>query len=341
VQRFVAIFVSGLNDGSIYALVALGITLLQNATGVINFAQGDLMTLGAYVGFWFVVKEHGSQMLVYPVTLVALFAAGVVVISNTLDQIVSDKSLGSDLYFRMSLTTSQFATAADDYLFQKEGVKKLMVINTDDAAPTDGASYILADAKSRGISTQHQAVAVTATDLTEQVLAAKSSGAGAIWEWGYPTTDGLLIKTAAANGYNGDIMTFSAESAAASGLIPKSLLTNHVLSVPVNCAPEVLNTSGAQAYDSAYAAKYGKPPTSAIANEDYDAVELYKLAVEKAGTTTSKAVGSAMGTVSYNGACGLDQSDSFHNFEHSISLLNFPGGTEALADEVTNVPAQW
>jgi branched-chain amino acid transport system permease protein len=77
VERFVALVMSGLASGSIYALVALGIVLLQNATGVINFAQGDLMTLGAYVGFWFVVDQHGNQILMYLVVFVALFIAGV------------------------------------------------------------------------------------------------------------------------------------------------------------------------------------------------------------------------------------------------------------------------
>jgi len=72
VERFVSIFASGLTQGSVYALIALGIVLLQNATGVINFAQGDLMTLGAYVGFWFVVEHHGSQILMYAVVLVFL-----------------------------------------------------------------------------------------------------------------------------------------------------------------------------------------------------------------------------------------------------------------------------
>jgi branched-chain amino acid transport system permease protein len=77
VERFIAIFTSGLTQGSVYALIALGIVLLQNATGVINFAQGDLMTLGAYVGFWFVVQHHGSQILMYGVVIVLLFLAGV------------------------------------------------------------------------------------------------------------------------------------------------------------------------------------------------------------------------------------------------------------------------
>lgn len=76
-EHFVAIVISGLTQGSVYALIALGIVLLQNATGVINFAQGDLITLGAYVGFWFLAQNLGNQVLMYVVVIVAMFVAGV------------------------------------------------------------------------------------------------------------------------------------------------------------------------------------------------------------------------------------------------------------------------
>jgi branched-chain amino acid transport system permease protein len=40
---------SGVAMGSIYALVALGFVMLYNATNVINFAQGEIVALGAYL----------------------------------------------------------------------------------------------------------------------------------------------------------------------------------------------------------------------------------------------------------------------------------------------------
>ncbi|WP_328912206.1 MULTISPECIES: branched-chain amino acid ABC transporter permease [unclassified Streptomyces] len=77
-DRFVSILSSGIAQGAIYALIALGIVLLQNATGVVNFAQGDLMTLGAYVGFWLVGVHGLSQLPMFVVMLVLLFGSGVV-----------------------------------------------------------------------------------------------------------------------------------------------------------------------------------------------------------------------------------------------------------------------
>ena len=40
---------SGLTTGSIYALAALGFALIYNASGVINFAQGDFLMLGGMI----------------------------------------------------------------------------------------------------------------------------------------------------------------------------------------------------------------------------------------------------------------------------------------------------
>ena len=40
-------FASGITNGSIYALIALGFCLIQNATGLVNFAQGEFVMLGA------------------------------------------------------------------------------------------------------------------------------------------------------------------------------------------------------------------------------------------------------------------------------------------------------
>lgn len=45
--------VAGLKNGSIYALVALGFTIVYASTGAINFAQGEFFMLGGMLGVWF------------------------------------------------------------------------------------------------------------------------------------------------------------------------------------------------------------------------------------------------------------------------------------------------
>jgi len=55
-QYLLQLIISGLVVGSIYAAVALGFTIIYKATRVVNFAQGELLMVGAYVCFAFVVQ---------------------------------------------------------------------------------------------------------------------------------------------------------------------------------------------------------------------------------------------------------------------------------------------
>jgi branched-chain amino acid transport system permease protein len=55
-QYLLQLIISGLVVGSIYAAVALGFTIIYKATRVVNFAQGELLMVGAYVCYAFVVQ---------------------------------------------------------------------------------------------------------------------------------------------------------------------------------------------------------------------------------------------------------------------------------------------
>ena len=61
--------VSGLAAGGIFALVALGFVLIYKASDVINFAQGDLLMVGAYVG-WALATSGLPFPVVFLLTLV-------------------------------------------------------------------------------------------------------------------------------------------------------------------------------------------------------------------------------------------------------------------------------
>ena len=52
---FVQQLVSGVALGCVYGLIALGFVLVYKATEVVNFAQGDLMMLGGFFAFTFIV----------------------------------------------------------------------------------------------------------------------------------------------------------------------------------------------------------------------------------------------------------------------------------------------
>jgi branched-chain amino acid transport system permease protein len=54
---------NGLAVGGIYALIALGYTMVYGVLRLINFAHGELFTLGAYIGFTFLVTLGLSGVL--------------------------------------------------------------------------------------------------------------------------------------------------------------------------------------------------------------------------------------------------------------------------------------
>jgi branched-chain amino acid transport system permease protein len=58
VDTFIQLTINGLANGAILALAALGFVLIYKATGVINFAQGELLLIAAYV-IWFMLAEVG------------------------------------------------------------------------------------------------------------------------------------------------------------------------------------------------------------------------------------------------------------------------------------------
>jgi len=68
--------VSGLASGGIYGALALALVLIHRATGVINFAQGEMAMFTTYIA-WTLIENHGwSYWPAFVATLVFAFALG-------------------------------------------------------------------------------------------------------------------------------------------------------------------------------------------------------------------------------------------------------------------------
>jgi branched-chain amino acid transport system permease protein len=68
--------VAGLASGSIYAALALALVLIHRATGVINFAQGEMATFSTYIA-WTLTTNHGwAYWPAFAVTLGVSFLGG-------------------------------------------------------------------------------------------------------------------------------------------------------------------------------------------------------------------------------------------------------------------------
>ena len=66
---FLTYFVNGLSLGSIYAIIALGYTMVYGIAKMLNFAHGDVLMIGSYITFVFM-----SQMGINPIISVLLAA---------------------------------------------------------------------------------------------------------------------------------------------------------------------------------------------------------------------------------------------------------------------------
>jgi branched-chain amino acid transport system permease protein len=84
--KWLQILVFGLADGAIYALVALGYTMVYGIIELINFAHGDVFTLAAYIGAallgFFATNENNATVgnllgLVLVIPVVMLIMGGI------------------------------------------------------------------------------------------------------------------------------------------------------------------------------------------------------------------------------------------------------------------------
>lgn len=66
-------FINGISVGSIYALIALGYTMVYGIIKLINFAHGDIFMVGAFTAFYTVTLLHWGF---FPSLLVAMLVSG-------------------------------------------------------------------------------------------------------------------------------------------------------------------------------------------------------------------------------------------------------------------------
>jgi branched-chain amino acid transport system permease protein len=81
-SKLIQTVVTGLADGGIYAVLALALVLIHRATGVINFAQGEMAMFSTYIAWWLISDPQGWQLsfwIGFGITLVISFAGGTLV----------------------------------------------------------------------------------------------------------------------------------------------------------------------------------------------------------------------------------------------------------------------
>lgn len=75
-SMFMNLLISGLVLGGIYGLIALGYSLIYKASGLMTFTQGDIMTLGAFLGITFYHTLGLPFPIALAITVLCVFAFG-------------------------------------------------------------------------------------------------------------------------------------------------------------------------------------------------------------------------------------------------------------------------
>ena len=94
-EHFFDLFLVGLTVGMVYALIALGYSLVYGILELINFAHGDVFMLGGMITVtavsWFGLQNHGSVLIwIFPMLLLAAAFTGVL---NTVIEKIAYKPL--------------------------------------------------------------------------------------------------------------------------------------------------------------------------------------------------------------------------------------------------------
>jgi branched-chain amino acid transport system permease protein len=76
-ELLLQIALAGLAQGCLYALVALGLVVISNTSGVLNFAQGAMGMAVTYVAWFLLTSAHVNFWLAIAVAAVAAFLLGV------------------------------------------------------------------------------------------------------------------------------------------------------------------------------------------------------------------------------------------------------------------------
>lgn len=110
-DTFLLIGITGIGLGALYFLVACGLSLIYGLMGVLNFAHGAFLSVGAFAGYWFAVK-------LFPVT--------------------------SSLSFALSILVGGIAGGLFALLVEQLVIKRLYNRHTDQALVTVGVSLVAA-----------------------------------------------------------------------------------------------------------------------------------------------------------------------------------------------------
>ncbi|MGH9037817.1 MAG: branched-chain amino acid ABC transporter permease, partial [Acidimicrobiia bacterium] len=77
--KFLQLLTNGMLVGLLYTLVALGFVLIRKGSGVLNFAQGELILVAGYLVAWFLTDVDLPVLVAVPATIGVMVVLGAAV----------------------------------------------------------------------------------------------------------------------------------------------------------------------------------------------------------------------------------------------------------------------
>src|SRR5512134_1012282 len=81
-DELVIILVRGIGLGAVYSLVAMSFNVVHNSSGILNFAQGNMLVLGGLFGFFMLPQEPGVGYWLLLVPAAALAYAALLAVQG-------------------------------------------------------------------------------------------------------------------------------------------------------------------------------------------------------------------------------------------------------------------
>lgn len=112
-QKFMRLVYTGFSEGAILALIALGLVLVYKSTDVINFAHGEFMVLGGFVGYQILVWleplfqswiERPALAVIVALIAVAVTTAIMIALAIILERIVLRPLIGEPVISVIMIT---------------------------------------------------------------------------------------------------------------------------------------------------------------------------------------------------------------------------------------------
>jgi branched-chain amino acid transport system permease protein len=131
-EIFMQTLASGVLIGLIYALVAIGLTMIFGVMDIINFSHGEFLMFGMYSSFWLFVLFALDPIFTLPLTTLFLFALGVLVYKMVISKIINAPMV-SQLFTTFGLMLlfrgiAQFLWKPDFRTIQQSSVSGTMTI---------------------------------------------------------------------------------------------------------------------------------------------------------------------------------------------------------------------